>query len=176
MNLFHKKSTLYILLVSTVIMIVLMFLQGSPLKTPETRAGIVSLELAPSQVNADAVLDTWSEYSTPGKDIIQIAIINTKIDFGFLLCYALFLFTCALQLSAKFKDYKILPLAAWAVLAAGLLDAIENFGMLQTLQLKGSDNVAMMTAVAAYFKFALLIGAAFVIAAFAIILLRKKNK
>lgn len=174
MNLFLKSSTFYILLISTVIMAVLMSLQGSSLKTPETRGGIVSLELAPSQIDADSVLDTWNEYSTPSKDIIQIAILNTKIDFGFLLCYSLFLFTCALQLAAKFNDNKILKLFAWSALVAGILDILENIGMLQTLHLKGSDTIAWMTAVAAYFKFALLIGAVLAILVFVIKFLVRK--
>lgn len=176
MNLFYKKFTLYILLVSTIIMIVLMFLQGRPLKTSYTPAGIVSLELAPTLRDAEAVLDIWAEASTDDIDIIKTAVGNTWLDFAFLFFYSLLLFCAAKNLSLYFSQKKFWNLVAVASLAAGILDIIENIGMLQTLQEKGSHNIALMTAVAAYFKFILILLVLFFIVAGLLVKTFKRKK
>lgn len=158
-------------------MIVLMFLQGRPLKTPATSGGILTLEFAPTQMDVDAVLDTWAEASTPSTDIINTAIVNTKIDFVFLFCYSLFLMSCALQLSLRSVNKKIWQIIAGTSVIAGLLDVVENIGMLQSLQENGSDRIALMTTLAAYFKWALvLIVITFLIIGFLKKILQRKNK
>jgi hypothetical protein len=152
MHLFHKRSTFYILLVSTIVMIVLMFLQGKPLTTPATPAGIISLELAARTDAVLSVIESWEEAGSTDGELIQVAIRNTWLDFLFLTCYSLFLFTAARQLSSFFKCKKFFNAVALAALAAGLLDIIENAGMLQSLQGKGSPLIALLTAIAAYCK------------------------
>ncbi len=174
MNLFYKRSTLYILLISTVIVAVLMLLQGSPMKA--TGAGILSLEFASTKMAVDAVMETWEESSTAEKDIIKVAINNTRLDFIFLLCYSLFLFTCAKQLSVYFSSKKLFHLMAALALLAGLLDIVENIGMLQSLDGNVSDKIAFLTAVAAYFKWVLVIVViSFLIVSFSIKLMRREK-
>lgn len=175
MNLFYKRSTLYILLISTVIVAVLMFLQGSPMKAGEA-GGILSLEFAPTKMDVEAVLEIWEEESTPGTNIINTAINNTRLDFIFLLCYSFFLFTCVKQLSVYFSAKNIFRFMAAAALLAGLLDIVENIGMLQSLDGNISDKTAFITAVAAYFKWILVIVViVFLIISFVVKLARKKE-
>ena len=175
MNLLYKRSSLYILLISTVIVAVLMFLQGRPMKAGEV-AGILSLEFAPTKTDVQAVLEIWEEESTPGTDIIQTAINNTRLDFIFLFCYSLFLFTCARQLSVYFSSRKIFHFMAALALLAGLLDIVENVGMLQSLQGNVSNKMAFITAATAYFKWILVIVViVFLIISFVVKLARKKE-
>ena len=174
MNLFHKRTTLYILFVSTIVMIVLMFFQGKPLNNT---ASIISLELAATQTDVQAVLETWSEASTREVDLIQVAVANTRLDFLFLLAYSLFLFTVVTQLGSYFSSRNLFKLVAYAALLSGILDVVENIGMLQSLRGNISDNVALATAVASYFKWVLVICViTFVLVAFMAKLIQNKKQ
>ncbi|MBC7934209.1 MAG: hypothetical protein H7Y86_02455 [Rhizobacter sp.] len=152
MSLFYKRATLYILLVSTIAMIVLLLLQGRPLHTAATPHGIISLEFAATATAVEAVLESWSEAALPGQNIITIAENNTWLDFIFLFCYSLFLFTAARQLSTFFSAKKLFNTVGYAALLSGILDIAENIGMLRSLQGSINDTTAFMTAIAAYFK------------------------
>ncbi|RYY68947.1 MAG: hypothetical protein EOO13_10925 [Chitinophagaceae bacterium] len=152
MSLFYKKTTFYILLVATIGMIVAMFIQGRPLTLPGTPAGIVSLELAATDANVQAVLETWKEAGNTDAELIQVAINNTRLDFLFLLCYALFLFTVAKQISRFYAHKKMFNVVAWMAILSAVLDIIENMGMLNSLNGEGNDAIAFATAAAAYFK------------------------
>ena len=150
MSLRYKKIAFYILLVSTIIMIVLMFLQGRPLKTPSTSLGIINLELAGNSLAVESILDSWVELSTDSTDLIHIAIQNTWLDFLFILSYTSFLITCCLW--AQAKPSLTLKLLALMAFLAGVLDVFENIGMLRSLHGSITDGNAFGTAVSAYFK------------------------
>lgn len=129
-----------------------MFLQGKPLNTPATPAGIISLELAATTDAVLSVTESWKEAGNTDDELIKVAVLNTWLDFVFLTCYALFLFTAARQLSFFFKCRRIFNTVARAALTAGLLDIFENAGMLQSLQGQASPTIAFLTALAAYCK------------------------
>jgi len=129
-----------------------MFLQGKPLNTPATPAGIISLELAATTDAVLAVTETWNEAGSTDDELIKVAVNNTWLDFLFLTCYSLFLFTAARQLSAFFYCKRIFKTVAYAALATGLLDITENIGMLKSLYGQGSPMIALLTATASYCK------------------------
>lgn len=157
-NLFLKKSTFYFLLAGTIIMIVLMMLSGKDLKATATPMGIVDLELASSKEAVQTILFAWD---SKGKDVIAKASINTYLDFVFLTFYTLFFYSCCKFLAASLSHKKtwvfILRRIAVLALLAGLLDVVENIGMLVSLSGMLSNQVAMLTCVAAYLKWFLVL-------------------
>ena len=161
MKLFLKKSTLFLLLTCTGIMLLLMLYTGSSLHTPETPAGILNLEFAYTGKKGNQVLDNWKKYADSKADIITAAKNNTYLDFIFLLFYSLFLFTCCRQLAHSLLHQelfkKIFFIASACALITGLLDIIENIGMLISLHRTGSDTVAMVTTISAVIKWMLVL-------------------
>ncbi len=159
MQLFHKKSTFYFLLAGTFVMIVIMFITGKPLNTATTPHGILNLEFADSKQKVDSILSAWENASTAEKDIIKAAKINTWLDFLFLLFYGLFLYSCCIRLSQALHQHKIisrlLHYFAFAALVVGLLDVLENIGMLTSLAGKGSDSIAKITSTISVVKWLL---------------------
>ena len=157
-SLFLKKSTFYFLLAGTIIMIVLMILSGKELKTTATPMGIVDLELASSKEAVQTIMLAWKN---TGNDVIAKARINTYLDFLFLIFYTLFFYSCCQLLATSFSNKKKWVfihrcIGAFALLA-GLLDVVENIGMLVSLSGIHSDKVAMFTCVAAYLKWLLVL-------------------
>ncbi len=148
-------------LVTTPILMGVMFWHGARLRTPTTPRGIIDAELADTLTRAHEILSAW-------KSIVPHAIINTYIDFGFLLSYALSLFAGVWLLGSKLQGFLHFigkPLA-YAMLLAGLLDAIENCLMLQTFSGKVYETILVATAMSARVKFFLVfLGLAYLILA-----------
>jgi hypothetical protein len=161
MNRFHKKSTLYLLLLATVIMAIVMSISGAPLKTRETPSGIINLEFANTQQKVISILSAWENASTADVDVIAAAKKNTYFDFLFLLYYAFFLYSCckqlALSLASKKNFSKWLNYFANLALLAGVLDFLENIGMLISLAEIGSDTIAFTTAAISISKWMLVV-------------------
>ena len=156
MTLFLKKSTFYFLLAGTTIMIFLMLISGHELKTAATPLGIIDLELASSKAAVQNILDVWSGDTFSGKNLLQQARNNTLLDFIFLLFYASFLYSVCKLLARSFAHKNIWQkvLSSFAVMAllSGLLDVVENTGMLFSLYLPPSENIALITSAASYLK------------------------
>lgn len=118
---------------------------GSTLKTPATPKGILELEFAYNAVKATAVMNSWTD---PGQvDNIPAAKLNTWLDFVFLTCYSLFLFHICQLFAASFTGY-LYPIGmflAKGALVAGVLDVLENVGMLVTLHGHVSDGCTLLT-------------------------------
>jgi len=155
MNLFHKRSTLYFLLSGTITMIFIMIITGRPLTTANTPSGIINLELACTHTKVQVVLSSWNN------DIIAAAKINTYFDFLFLVFYALFLYSCCIQLAKVLPQEK--SISKWlnkfaiASVIAGFLDILENTGMLISLAGNGSERIALFTATFSLIKWLLVI-------------------
>ena len=153
-----KSSYLFIgtLLVAAGMTLVMRW-HGAALFIPHcSKAGIVSLELASSIEAAQAIINCWS--SSKEGNLIAVAIVNTQIDFLYLLAYGLFFYVCCFLLSERFSTRwsKVLQYLAIASLAAALLDVVENYFLLQTLQY-GVDAIHIrITYIAALIKFCLL--------------------
>lgn len=148
-----------LLFAGTVIMMVVMAKTGASLKTPATPKGIIDLEFAYSTTKANIVTNAWAWQPGKSTDNNSVARINTYIDFIFLIFYALFLFfTCdrIAWLTKSNTGERIANGAIWA----GLLDVIENAGMLYTLSGHGSGIMAFITTCCALIKWLLVIAAA----------------
>ncbi len=167
MNLFLKKSTFYFLLAGTIGMMVLLLTSGKDLKTTTTPFGIIDLELAFSKPDVQKILTVWDHKVSGGKNLITKAQINTLFDFIFLLFYSLLLFACckilASSLAHRRKWRNTLNLFAVLVMVSGLLDVVENTGMLLSLSRFSFSAIAPITAIAAYLKWAIVISTLLVI-------------
>ena len=142
-------------------MIIVMLCSGHLLTTTQTPRGIICLELANTHQKVQQVLTAWKSSSTPAADLIAIAKNNTALDFVFLFFYALFLFTCCIQLAQSLPQQKIFSktfiVMGVCAVAAGVLDIFENIGMLKSLNENGADWIAAATAFVSYTKWSLVI-------------------
>ena len=153
-----NKFLLPIFLIGTILTQVIVFRTGATLKTPQTPIGILNLEFAYNTIKTDAVLKSWSPAN--GVDNIKVAKINTYYDFLFLFFYAGFLFLACKKIAVLNKNKTGLWIATGALLA-GLLDVLENFGMLYTLSGHSNNTITFLTAIFAGIKFLFVIIAIF---------------
>ncbi len=149
-----KKLLLPVLFIGTLLMIVVMTKSGATLKTPATPNGILNLEFAYNTAKTTTVLNAW----VPNNNI-SAAKNNTYYDFVFLLFYSLFLFLTAKKI-AQIKNNKVGLLIAKGALIAGMLDVLENAGMLYTLSGNAAESVALCTTIFSVIKWALALTAA----------------
>jgi hypothetical protein len=156
-----KGSNVLLLLsaAGTVVMMYLMMISGSYLKTSATPHGIINLEFAYNKKKVEEIIHIW-QYS-PGKtDRITAAKENTYLDFIFLLFYSCFLFLTVRRLISGYRNViSQSELIAKGALLAGLFDILENLGMLQSLNGNISDPVALFTFISSLLKW-LLVSAA----------------
>ncbi len=161
MKLLYKDVVFRLLLACTAVMMILMFYTGRPLTTPSTPAGILCLEFAKTESVVDDIISSWKKTSSGTSEIVDAAKLNTYLDFIFLFCYSLFLASFCLRLANSLSASKIFAkyfrVLAVLSLMAGLLDVVENTGMLTSLNEAGSNVVAMITAVSATIKWSLVI-------------------
>ena len=165
-----KKYLLLILLVGTVVMIVVMTKTGATLKTPATPKGILNLEFAYNPTKAAIVTTAWAGNN------IGAAKTNTYLDFIFLFFYSLFLFFACDKITRITKS-RVGTLITNGALYAGILDIVENAGMLITLSGSGSGTTAFITTFCSLIKWALaLLAAAYCLAGLIYIISKKKMK
>ncbi len=149
-----KKYTMWLFLIGSLAMMVIMSKSGGVL-SKVTRWGILDLEFAYSKAKADAVLNAWT--AAGPDDTIAAAKLNTGLDFIFLFCYSIFLFLAASRISRIFGGGfgKAGKFIARGALAAGVLDVLENGGMLLSLSGHGSNIIAFCTSFCSVIKWAL---------------------
>lgn len=163
-----KKLLLPIFIIGTLIMMVVMARTGSTLKTAVTPLGIVDLEFACNTKRVNTVLSAWAP--TPDLNNLEVAKLNTWWDFVFLFFYSGCLFLACKKLNAL--DPGRVPatgnIIARAAIAAGILDVLENIGMLISLEGYISNWIAYGTCFVSIMKWILaLVVVLFVIAALA---------
>jgi hypothetical protein len=106
---------------------------NAPLQNDVAPLGILSLQFAGGFSSAAEILGSWGEAER------LYAGFNLGLDYAFLVSYALFLsLTCsclarAWPSSPKHGFSTIGFFLAWAMLAAGALDMVENVALLQLL-------------------------------------------
>ncbi len=149
------KGLLLILLTS--VMIWIMNKSGNPLKTGTTPLGILNLELAINKNETGVIVQQWNQ-----QQLIAIAKKNTYYDFIFLMAYtALFYFLCR-QAAKQFKinsfSRKISYLLSYAAILAGIMDVLENFGMLMSLSGQISEGITLFTLITSIIKWSLVAG------------------
>ncbi len=164
------------IIAGTLVMMYVMMSTGKTLKTPFTPLGILDLEFAYNSSKVNAILNTWSP-AAPGEiDNIRVAIRNTWLDFIFLFFYSLFLFYSCKTIAESFNGIlqKIGKLLAMGALNAGLLDIVENAGMLISMNGFASDGIAMPTTISAVIKWILALAALAYVVLFGPLFLLKK--
>lgn len=165
-----KKYLLLFLLIGNLVMIVVMTKTGASLKTPATPKGILDLEFAYDTSKAAIVTTAWAG------DNIAAAKINTYLDFIFLLFYSLFLFFTSDKI-ARITKSNAGKLIANGALYAGILDIVENAGMLMTLSGSTSGTTAFLTSACSVIKWILaLLAAVYCLGGFIYIITQKKLK
>lgn len=164
----HKPWTMdyglwTVLVAGTFIMMYLMAVSGKPLKTPITPHGIIDLEFAYSKAKVLDIVKAWKDYDVDKVDRIATAKENTYLDFIFLLFYSPFLFLCCRKLIAGYNKEEFISKSgrfiAKGALLSGLLDMLENLGMLQSLNGNVSGTIALFTSIVSVLKWALVITA-----------------
>ncbi len=149
-----KKLLLPFFLLGSLAMIYVMAKTGASLK-PAAPHGILDLEFAYNTTKTAGVLKAWEPVN--GLDNIAVAKTNTYWDFLFLFFYAGFLFLACKKIASKISGpvSKAGNLLAKGALLAGVLDIIENIGMLLTLSNQGSSAIAFITTFVSVIKWVL---------------------
>jgi hypothetical protein len=112
----------------TIIIMLILNISGSPLRTAEAPAAIVSYELAGTADKATAILDSWDNEAKVyagfnlGFDYLWMPFYSTTIALG--------LVWVAAALNLKGTLSTTLNLLAWGQWLAALLDALENAALL----------------------------------------------
>jgi hypothetical protein len=122
--------------------------------------GIVTLELPGSSPRAEQLIESLGE-------LVPVARRQVQLDFVYLLLYPLaFSLACSLVAMRAGRGLALVgALAAWAVLLAAPMDALENVAILQMLDGRTGAPWPHISTVCATVKFALLLCAAAYLAA-----------
>lgn len=147
-------------LTGTAVFVYIMSTTGSTLYTPKAKHGIVSLEIAVDKPQADSIQQEWQSIHHGRYNNAELAIINTKWDFGFLFFYSFLLYVSLKWVAGrKYSQSRLSQLAFHAApfaLLAGMLDVIENAGMLQTLEGNSTEMIVKITYWSSVTKWSLL--------------------
>ncbi len=151
-----------------------MMRHGAALKIPDVSPnGIIDMEVAGTITDASAIYNAWNP------TLINRAIVNTYIDFIFILSYGCFLFTACINIAYRY-DGAGKEIGKW--LAAGMIiaaffDVLENILMLRTLTGHFSKEVIASTLIFAFIKFILTAtGILFIIFSLLLVVLPKEGK
>jgi hypothetical protein len=125
----------------TIIVMTVLQIFGSHLITNEAPRGIVSFELARDLDQALKIIDSW------GIQGRIFAGLDLGFDYLFLVMFSITLASGSILIAEKFngywKSFRIIGYAmAIGSVMAGLLDAVENYALIQILVGNGSDFLA----------------------------------
>jgi hypothetical protein len=128
----RQKTAFVILAILTLLVMASLQVLGKPLITEISPAGIVSYEFAGELGLARWMIDSW------GADAQVYAGLNLGMDYLFLVAYGMSIsLGCVLvarNLSERFRISSMVGVVlAWGQLGASVLDAIENYGLIQVL-------------------------------------------
>jgi hypothetical protein len=149
-----RKSVFFIFLAGTLlIMAIFRFVLDPPLQTEAAPQGIVSFELAGSQLKADEIIASWDATAQLyaafglGFDFLFMPIYATAIALGVLLA--------AGRHPERFASIGVW--VGWGAYAATLFDAAENICLFNLLLGNSGANYAGMAAIYATLKFGLIL-------------------
>ena len=157
----ERKRVFFIFLAGTLlIMAVFRFVLDPPLQTEAAPQGIVSFELAGSQLEADEILASWDATAQ------LYAAFGLGFDFLFMPVYATAI-ALGVLLAAGRHPGRFASIGAWVgwgAFVAALFDSAENICLFNLLLGNSGANYAGMAALYATLKFGLiLLGIAFAI-------------
>lgn len=117
--------------------------------------GIIAFELARTIENANAMVATWQSL-----DAVHLKKISLFFDYIFIIGYAGSLFIILQEWWQKSAKKWVYYLSLLPILA-GILDGIENFGLLQIVYGNGTQFSASLAFYCASIKFAILVPSIF---------------
>lgn len=126
-----QKRALWLLLPLTWVVMFCLQRIGRSLVTTAAPHGIVSFELAGDAIRANAITDSWL---SPGAHFD--AGLSLGLDYLFMPLYASAIALCCVLLSRSLSPMFVTlgALLAWAQFVAALLDAVENYALINVLQ------------------------------------------
>lgn len=145
----------YPLLVATLLIMVIMNIAGSPLKTAAAPQGIISFEFAASPARAQQMIDSWDVRALTSAGFVQ------GLDFLFPLVYSSAIALGSIMAGSALQARRQ-PLAglgnimAWGVSLAAFLDYIENIALVRLLLSPVASPWPLVAAVCAAIKFLLI--------------------
>jgi hypothetical protein len=151
----HRPVLFWSLFACTLLVMLIFNVIGQPLSTAAAPSGIVSLELAGSAEKTQMILDSWDAQAQ------LLAAFGLGFDYLFMVIYAATLGLACLWARDSLEKHRWplvqlgVPLA-WAALAAALLDAAENVGLLWQLVFGPADSWARIAQLCAWAKFGII--------------------
>ncbi len=169
-----RKRTLILLVILTVGIIIGLQILGAPLKTDAAPAGIVSFEFAGTPTMAGEIINSWGERGR------VYAGLSLGLDYLFLLAYAGTIgLACTLvagSLPSSMASMALIGIIlAWAQFGAAILDAIENYALIQVLLGSESALWSTMAKWCAIPKF-MIVALGLLCSAFGLLLLRSSDR
>ncbi len=149
-----RGRVLLLLSASAILMLALLGMLDMPLKNETSPQGILSLQLAFDPTTALSMLNHWND------DQRLLCAFGLGLDYLFMFLYPAATAAGCVFFGERLRFHgatlgKLAPLFAWAAVAAGVADMIENALTLGVL--RGVADLAVGVAVAAVVKFALLL-------------------
>jgi hypothetical protein len=149
-----RKRIFFIFLAGTLlIMAIFRFVLDPPLQTEAAPQGIVSFELAGSQLKADEIIASWDATAQ------LYAAFGLGFDFLFMPVYATAIALGVLLAAGRHPGWfaSLGVWVGWGACAAALFDAAENICLCNLLLGNSSVNFASMAALYATLKFGLIL-------------------
>jgi hypothetical protein len=133
----YRWVLLAMLLIGTVVVAIKLTAQGKLLRTSAAPQGILSYQFAWSRDRVEHIISSWHSRTDTARQ-------QLRLDFGFLVIYPLLLsLACAMLAESSYNSMAAVGVfLSWAMLAAGPLDAVENWALLRMLKLGASEPLA----------------------------------
>ncbi len=122
----EQKRAFVVLLTLTLVVMASMNALGRPLNTEVAPLGIISFELAGELSLARSMVESWGETGR------VYAGLNLGLDYLFMAAYSSAI-ALGCVLAARSLSPRVGLLLAWAQFGAALLDAVENYALIQVL-------------------------------------------
>jgi hypothetical protein len=122
----EQKRAFVALLILTLVVMASMNVLGRPLNTKVAPLGIISFELAGDLSLAQSMVESW------GPTGRVYAGLNLGLDYLFMVAYSSCISLGCVLVARSFSP-RVGLLLAWAQFGAALLDAVENYALIQVL-------------------------------------------
>lgn len=134
-----QRRALIVLTVVTLMVMAVFRIIDRPLQTSAAPSGIVSFELAGTLAAAQAMIASWDQQAQ------LLAAFSLGLDYLFMPLYSTAIaLACVVAAGGPLRSRRLLAglglLLAWGLWLAALLDAVENYALLQVLL--GSEILA----------------------------------
>ena len=148
-----RKPLFFAALAGTLILFAVFRVLDTPLRTSAAPSGIVSFELAGSPATAESMIDSWDARAR------LFASLGLGLDYFFMPTYALALSLGVLLAAGRHAGAfaKLGAWLGWGAFTAALFDAVENYGLIQSLLNAVRVPWPQVSAFCATVKFALLL-------------------